>query len=408
MPPPPAVKKNGLPADYGLSGRASYMGCGMYFPRTGPPGNSSKAQHHGSGHQCRPQRPAGLGSGACIGSKPPSSRPDVNQHMAAAAVRQRERAAAKARAHQRAKEEDLRRYREMLQKNPKLGGGGARLCPVARKAPPAKPPTRASVTKGTRVGAKGRVAGGADKSASHRQSSAVRVSPSPSPAPRLTTQHDTSRRGVVQEGSRAAGEGGCGGDGGDGLGTIDAVVVVGVVDEVDDGSAQVYRCADEGRSCAIVEAAHAHLPDAAALHVSVGAPYPLPAPSQHNSGVCESTPMAVDGINAVDDGVAMVGEVEGIADEANDGSAQIVDEPKGDEQPITPGQNEAPADEPQDGAAVASTSFVRGDGHSLVCEGYNMVKTVRRCTAAEAYVSAANATISTWKPKTVRSVRITQ
>ncbi|CEM04462.1 unnamed protein product [Vitrella brassicaformis CCMP3155] len=426
--PPAAVKKNGLAADYGLSGRASYMGCGIYFPRNGPPGNSSKAQHQGSGHQCRPQRPAGLGSGACIASKPPSGRPDVNPHMAAAAVRQRERAAAKARAHQRAKEEDLRRYREMLQKNPKLGGGGARLCSVARKAPPAKLPTRANVTKGTRVGDKGRAAGGADKSASHRQSSAVRVSPSP--APRLTTQHDTSRRGVVQEGSRAAGEGGCGGEGGDGLGTID--VVEGIVDEVDDGSAQVYRCADEGRSCAIV-AAHADQPDAAALHVSAGAPSPLPAPSQHDSGVCESTPMAIDGNDAVDDGAAMVGEVEGIADEASDGSAQAVDvelcdasgaaaepfaaapglisaprEPMEDEQPITPVQNEAPADEPQDGAAKASTSFVRGEGHSLVSEGYNTVKTVRRCSAAAPHVSAANATISTWKPKTVRSVRMTQ
>ncbi|CEM04471.1 unnamed protein product [Vitrella brassicaformis CCMP3155] len=403
-----------------------------YFPRTGPPGNSSKAQHHGSGHQCRPQRPAGLGSGACIASKPPSGRPDVNPHVTAAAVRQRERAAAKARAHERAKEEDRRRYREMLQKNPKLGGGGARLCPVARKAPPAKPPTRANVTKGTRVGDKGRAAGGADKSASHRQSSAVRVSPSPSPAPRLTTQYDTSRKGVVREGSRAAGEGGCGGDGGNGLGTIDVDVVVGIVDEVDDGAAQMYRCVDEGRSCAIV-AAHADQPDAAALHVSVGAPSPLPAPSQHNNGVCESTPMAVDSNDAVDDGVAMVGEVEGIADEDHDGSAQVVDvelcdasgaaaepcaaapslisaprESKEDEQPITPSQNEASADEPQDCAAVASTSFVRGDGHSLVCEGYNMVKTVRRCTAALAYVSAANATISKWKPKTVRSVRTTQ
>ncbi|CEM02141.1 unnamed protein product [Vitrella brassicaformis CCMP3155] len=497
------------------------MGCGIYPPK-GPPGTSSKAQHHRSGHQCRPQRPAGLGSGACIASKPPSGRPDVNPHMAAAAVRQRERAAAKARAHQRAEEEELRTYREMLQNNPKLAGGRAK-CPVARKAPPPKPPTRANVTKGTRVGDKGRAAGGVDKSALHRQSSAVRVSPSP--APRLTTQYDTSRQGVVQEGSRAAGEGGFGGDGGDGLGIRDVDVVVGVVDEVDDGSAQLYRRADEGPSCAIV-AAHADQPDAAALHVSVSASSPLPAPSQHNG---ESTPMAIVGNDAVDDGVVMVGEVEGIVDEVADGSAQVVDEgrsraaaavrgeldgvsastpsplpapfehkqiqhaaadgredapaeressvaivfdeaersgegysvgyggsdevgvvvlpgvngpqddqakavdvelcdasgavaepfaaapslisapraPKEDDQAITPGQNDARADQSQDGAAVECTSFVRGDGHSLVSEGYNMVKTVRRCSAAAAYVGAANTTISRWT-KTVRSVRITQ
>ncbi|CEM13760.1 unnamed protein product [Vitrella brassicaformis CCMP3155] len=522
--PPPAVRKNGLVADYGLSGRASYMGCGIYPPK-GPPGTSSKAQPHCSGHQSRPQRPAGLGSGACIASKPPSGRPDVNLHMAAAAVRQRERAAAKARAHERAKEEELRRYREMLQKNRKLAGGRNK-CPVARKAPPPKPPTRANVTKGTRVGDEGRAAVGVDKSASHRQSSAVRVSPSP--APLLTTQYDTSRQGMVQEDSGAAGEGVFGGDGGDGVGIRDVDVVVGVVvDEVDDGSAQLYRGADEGRSCAIV-AAYADQPDAAALHVSAGAPSPLPAPSQHNG---ESTPMEIVGNDAVDDGVVMVGEVEGIADEVDDGSAQVVDEgrsraaaaacgepdgvsasvpsplpapfeyeqnqhaaadggreeapakrespvaivfveaersgegysvgcevsdevggvvlpgvdgpqdgkpqvvdvepcdasgavaeplaaapslisaprePKEDDHAITPGQKEAPSDKPEDGAAVACTSFVRGDGHSLVCEGYNMVKTVRRCSAAAGYVSAANTTISKWNPRTVRSVRMTQ